>query len=170
MELEKVRGGFQGELEKVREELHQVESRSTMLEYEMNTRKGQKQTPEPRPTQNTLAIKNSPIILSSIKPPKGKEPINSPRKSYSQMAASGLSKIATEKAWTEVTGSSQRRKAATPNTPKVEPEKRRIIFRREALSPQKSEADLMLALNESLQKAGVPAYTRFFFFSFFLHV
>ena len=48
-----------------------------------------------------------------------------------------------------------------PNTPKVEPEKRRIIFRQKALSPQKSEADLMLTLNELLQKAGIPAYTRF---------
>ncbi len=127
----------------------------------MNTRKGQKQTLEPRPTQDTLATKNAPIIPSSTKPPKGTEPINPPRKSYAQMAASGSPKIATEKAWTEVTGSSQRRKAKMPNTPKVEPDKRRIIFRREALSPQKSEADLMLALNESLQKAGIPAYTRF---------
>lgn len=45
--------------------------------------------------------------------------------------------------------------------PKVEPEKRMVIFRREPSSSQKSEADLMLALNEALQKAGIPAYTRF---------
>ncbi len=82
MELEKVREGFQRELEKIRGELHQVESRSTMLEYEMNARKGQKQTLKPCPTQDTLAMKNAPIIPSSTKPPKGMEPINPPRKSY----------------------------------------------------------------------------------------
>ena len=43
----------------------------------------------------------------------------------------------------------------------LEPEKRRVIFRREPTSAQKSEAHLMLTLNESLQKAGIPAYTRF---------
>lgn len=44
---------------------------------------------------------------------------------------------------------------------KVEPEKRKVIFRREVLSPRKSEADLMLSFNESPQKAGVPAYTQY---------
>ncbi len=76
MELGKVRECFQMELEKGREELHQVESHSTMLEYEINTLKGQKQTPEPRLTQHTLATKDAPITPSSIKPPKGKEPIS----------------------------------------------------------------------------------------------
>ena len=104
--MEAQRYGFQIELEKVREELHRVESRSTRLEYEMNTLKGQKQTPEPRPTQDTLATQNTSIIPSSIKPPKGKEPTNPPRKSYAQMAASSSPKITTEKAWTEVTSSS----------------------------------------------------------------
>ena len=161
MELEKVREGFQMELGKVREELHQVEARSTTLECEINAQKGQKQLPKPRPTQDMLAMKNVPIIPSSTKLPKRKEPINPPHKSYAQIAASGSPKIAIEKAWTKVTSSSYRQKATTPNIPKVEPEKRRIIFCREALSPQKSEADLMLALNKSLQKAGIPAYTRF---------
>ncbi len=77
------------------------------------------------------------------------------------MAASGPAKITTEKAWTEVTGNSRRRKTTSPNPSKIEPEKRRLIFRQEASSPQKSETDLMLALNESLQKAGIPTYTRF---------
>ena len=40
MEAQKYR--FQVELEKVIEELHQVESRSTKLEYKINTLKGQK--------------------------------------------------------------------------------------------------------------------------------
>lgn len=36
-----------------------------------------------------------------------------------------------------------------------------MIFRREPTSAQKSEADLVLILNKSLQKAGIPAYARF---------
>lgn len=36
-----------------------------------------------------------------------------------------------------------------------------MIFRRESTSARKSEADLMLILNESLQKAGIPTYNRF---------
>ena len=148
MELEKVREGFQMELGKVREELHQVEARSTTLECEINAQKGQKQSPKPRPTQDMLATKKVPIIPPSTKLPKRKEPVNPPYKSYAQIAASGSPKIATKKAWTKVIGNSYRRKATTPNMSKVEPEKQRIIFRREALSPQKSEADLMLALNE----------------------
>ena len=82
MELEKVREGFQMELGKVREELHQVEARSTTLEYEINPRKGQRQSPKPRPTQDTLATKNAPIIPPSTKLPKRKEPVNPPHKSY----------------------------------------------------------------------------------------
>lgn len=77
------------------------------------------------------------------------------------MATLRPAKITTEKAWTEVTGNSRRRKATSPNPSKIELEKRRVIFRREASSPQKSESDLMLALNESLQKAGISTYTRF---------
>lgn len=48
-----------------------------------------------------------------------------------------------------------------PNLPKLEPKKRRVIFRREPTSAQDFEADLMLTLNESLQKAGIPVNTRF---------
>lgn len=65
------------------------------------------------------------------------------------------------KTWTEVVGKNQKRKNTTPNPPKLEPEKRRVVFRREPTSARKSEADLILMLNESLQKAGIPAYIRF---------
>ena len=98
---------------------------------------------------------------SSIKPPKRKESTGPPRKSYTHMAVSSLPEITMEKAWIEVIRSSQRQKAITLSTPKIKPEKRRIIFSQEALPPQKSKADLMLALNKLLQKAGILAYTRF---------
>ena len=48
-----------------------------------------------------------------------------------------------------------------PNIRKVESEKRRIIFRWKTLLPQTSEVDLILALNKSLQKARIPADTKF---------
>ena len=159
--IEAQRHSFQMELERVREKLQQVESRSMTLENEINSLKAQKQTPDQRPFQNVPATKNIPIVPSSSKQTEGKKMADPPRRSYAQMAVSNSAKNTTEKAWTEVTSSSRRRKVTTPVMPKVEPEKRRVIFRRELLSPQKSEADLMLALNESLQKAGVPAYTRF---------
>ena len=159
--MEAQRYGFHMELEKVKKKFHQVESRLTKLEHEMNTLKGQKQISEQRPTQDTSATKNALTILSSMKPLKGKEPTDPSRKSYAQIAVSSLPKMTTKKAWTEVTGNSRRWKATTPSTPKVKPKKKRVIFRREVLSPQKSEADLMLTLNESAQKTGIPIYTRF---------
>ena len=71
----------------------------------------------------------------------------------------GFLKVITENAWTEVTSNSQKQKANI--LLKVELEKRRIIFRREALLSQKSEADLMLVLNKALQKTGMPTYIWF---------
>ena len=130
------------------------------LENEINSLKAQKQTPNHRPTQVIPATRNIPIVQSSTKPTEGGETADPPRRSYAQMAA-GLAKNTTEKAWTEVTSSGRRRKVTTPSMPKFKLEKRRVIFRREPSLSQKLEADLMLALNKSLQKAGIPAYIQF---------
>ena len=108
-----------------------------------------------------MATKNVPIISPNTKLPKRIELVNPFYKSYAQIAALNLPKITIEKAWTEVTSSSYKQKAIIPNIPMVEPKKQKIIFCQEALSLQKSEIDLMLALNKSLQKAGILAYTRF---------
>ena len=90
--------------------------------------KGQKQISEQPQTQDTLAIKNASTKPFNIKLLKKKELTDSPCKSYAQMAALSLPKITTEKTWTEVTSSSQRRKATTPSTPKVKLKKRSVIF------------------------------------------
>ena len=104
-------------------------------------------------TQVTKASMPSP-------PKETQSPLTSPlRKSYAQMAASVSPKVTTENAWMEATGSSRKQKANTPQ--KVEPEKRRVIFRRATTSPEKPEADLMLVLNEALQRVNLPAYIRF---------
>ena len=68
------RYGFQMELEKVKVELHQVESRLITLKYEINTLKSQKQISKQRSTQDTLATKNALTIPSSMKSLKEKEP------------------------------------------------------------------------------------------------
>lgn len=149
------------ELERVREKLQQVELRSTTLEPEMDSLKTQKQTSDQHPTQDTLATRKIPAVPASTKPTEERKTTDPHQKSYAPIAASSSAKKTSEKAWTEVTSSNRRRKIATLSPPKVEPEKRRVIFRRGPSSSQKSEADLMLALNESLQKAGIPAYTRF---------
>ena len=96
------------------------------------------------------------MVSPNVRPNEGSKIAKSVRKSYAQIVASSPAQT-----WTEVIGKNQKRKSTMPNLPKLEPEKRRVIFRREPTSAQKSEADLMLTLNESLQKAGIPAYTRF---------
>ena len=189
-EMEAQRQGFQIELERVGGKLEQLELRSKALENEVKalrlpgqlaTRKSppakavavsssgnedtrdEGQTEDPRYKERSSEHQQVRTQMTQASTPNQPKQTQSsttpPRKSYAQMAASGSPKVTTENAWTEVTGSSRRRKATTPT--KVEPEKRRVIFRREALSPRKSEADLMLALNEALQKAGTPTYTRF---------
>lgn len=62
------------------------------------------------------------------------------------------------KAWTKVTYKNQNH-ITKPNA-KIEDQGRRILFPR-VVGEQKSEADLMLALNEALQKAGEGLDTRF---------
>ena len=64
--------------------------------------------------------------------------------------------------WTKVNYGSRRNGTHKPATEiKVEQRGRRILFPRKNGNQLKSEADLMLALNEALQKAGVEAKVRF---------
>ena len=55
----------------------------------------------------------------------------------------------------------KKRGAAQNQAQRQEPGGRRILFPRKEAQPQKSEEDIMLALNEALQKAGEPASVRF---------
>ena len=156
--MEAQRESFQVELERIREKLQMVETRSVGLENEIKTLKAQKQMPEKRTAQTTPIAGKVPTVPSSSKSTEGEKATSTPPKSYAQIAAI---KDTSEKAWIEVTSSNRKRKSNPSDLPKLEPEKRRMIFRRESISPRKSEADLMLVLNESLQRAGIPAYIRF---------
>ena len=101
------------------------------------------------------------MVPPNTRPTEGSKSTGPIRKSYAQIATSSSTKSAIENAWTEVTGGNQKQKSTIPNLPKMEPERRRVIFRQEPTSLEKSKADLMFILNESLQKAGIPAYTQF---------
>ena len=76
---------------------------------------------------------------------------NAKKRNYASVAASKPAQ-APEHPWTQVVYKSRKQPATKPNV-KVEDQGRRILFPR-VLGQQKSEADLMLALNEVLQKAG----------------
>lgn len=181
------RQGFQLELEKVKEKLEMVESRAVELEKGVQLLKSRKPTLENELAQsahaNTNRYKQSSDGLvegldrrQSSSSPAASNPSTIPSsskvisrikstkpapKSYAQIAASNTTQSALDNSWTEVTSNNRKRKGNAASPPKVETGKRRLIFRKQANSPQKSEADLMLVLNESLQKAGVPAYMRF---------
>lgn len=158
--MEVQRQGIQVELEKVREELQQVKSESVMLKEEIKLLKAQKETPKQRSEQATPVIKKAP--RQSTTKSTNKKNTNTPSpKSYAQITVLNSNKNAAEKGWTEVTSSSQKKKSNPVNLPRLEPEKRRVIFRREPGSPQKLEEYLMLVLNKSLQKTEIPAYIRF---------
>lgn len=146
--IEVQRQGIQVELEKVREELQQVMSESVMLKEEIKLLRAQNEMPKQRSEQVTTVIEKSRPTKKYEYPP--------PPKSYAQIAVLNSNENAAEKGWIEVTSSSRKKKSNPVNLPGLEPEKRRVIFRREPGSPQKLEGDLMLVLNESLQKTGIP--------------
>lgn len=138
-----------------------MELRSKTLEDEIKTLKAKEKAPEYSPAPSTPVVEETQAMPSSSKVINGGKAVKPSPKSFAQIAAAKTAQNPSEKAWTEVTSSSRKRKGTSSNVPKVGPEKRRVIFQKEATFPQKSEADLMLVLNESLQRVGVPAYTRF---------
>ena len=84
------------------------------------------------------------------------------KQSYAAIAASKPSQVP-EHPWTQVKykGRKQRAQQSTCLPVGSEHRGRRILFPREKSGHQMSEADLMLALNEALQRAGEGLHTRF---------
>ena len=190
-EIEAQKRYFKIELEEVGGKLEQLELRSKTLENEVralrlsgqlvaqssstmvkelgqtnhtNTNQQRPSSEEPgkssdcRLTSSSPAVKNTPTIPKAISGIKSAKPAPI---SYAQVAASNITQSTLNNSWTKVTSGNRKRKGKTASPPKVEPEKKRLIFRKQANSPQKSEADLMLVVNESLQKVGILAYVRF---------
>ena len=90
----------------------------------------------------------------------GKVNAHTEKRDYASVAASKPAKIP-EKPWTKVSYETRKPKTKQSN-PAIKQEQlgRRILFPRNA-GQQKSEADLMLALNEALQQAGEMVDLRF---------
>lgn len=82
------------------------------------------------------------------------------RLNYASVAASQRSQKP-EQPWTRVSYKSWKPSIHQSKPPKAEHQGRRILFPREILAQHKSEADLMLVLNEALQKAGKTQDVRF---------
>ena len=178
--MEAQRRCFQLELEKVKEELELVESRSSALEKEIKSLRAQKMAQEQRPTQNSPAVKstatprsNEPKEIEEISDSQGQAnaittpaPPNSsvkPRVEKRNYASVAVSKPVQkpEQPWTQVSYGNRKPKGSQPiPTVKQDQLGRRILFPRDP-GQEKSEADLMLALNEALQKAGEEPCIRF---------
>ena len=99
-------------------------------------------------------------ISATPDPPSFNMNLRVKKKDYASAAASKQVKIP-EQPWTQVSYRTRKPKVKQSSRgPKQEKLGRRILFPRDS-SQEKSEADLMLALNEALQKAGVETYIRF---------
>lgn len=98
--METPRESFQVELERIREKLQMVETRSVELENEIKTLKAQKQMAEKRTAQTSPIAGKIPTVPSSSKSTEGEKATSTSPKSYAQIAAI---KDISEKAWIEIT-------------------------------------------------------------------
>lgn len=177
------------EVEVLKEQLQEMEVKSARLEKEIGLLKAKEQesgqhlckgTPamgknQAQPTGQQKSSENSASIIgkeihpehnprteSATPPPHLSLAKNTPKQNYASVAASKSSQ-APEHPWTQVvyknckTNSHQ----STKSNAKIEHQGRRILFPQEVSGQQMSEADIMLALNEALQKAGKRLDTRF---------
>ena len=142
------------------EEIVQIrDSQSTKSsQADMNT------TPTPSSLGTNAGIRQ-PIETHKINSSPPSQPRQSQsgvsRKSYAQVVKENPTRSSVEKPWTEVKYANKKNVGAKKGMQKQEPGGRRILFPREEVQPKRSEEDIMLALNEALQKAGEPATVRF---------
>ena len=167
------------EMEKLKMQLQDMEVKSDALERELGFLKAKEEEPGRQPGKHAPGVKSQAQPTTQRKslenPAKAIEeedghPVttlenedigtpaphssstkNTPRRNYASVAASKPAQ-APEHPWTKVVYKNQKQQATKPNL-KMEDQGRRILFPQVA-GQQKSGADLMLALNEALQKAG----------------
>lgn len=110
-------------------------------------------TPEREPAQSPSGKNARPSPAHQVN--------RSEKQSYATVAAAQPTETPSQ-AWTKVTYNNRKNGVQkSPTLVKAEHYGRRILFPRKNGSHLKSEADLMLALNEALQKAGVESKVRF---------
>ena len=175
-------------MEVIKKQLQEMEAKSMRLEKELGFFKAKEQKSGQHKGKDTLIAKKNleqpkkktpesstePIEEREVLPtqgPKSKESTparqpsqakNNQKRNYASVAASKPAQ-APENPWTQVVYKNRKTNSqlATKSAAKIEHQGRRILFPREVSDQQKSEADLMLALNEALQKAGEGLDTRF---------
>ena len=181
---------FLVEMEIVREQLQEMELKSARLEKEIGLFKAKEQKLGQHLSKDTPAMKENQEHptggqrkslenpaetieeedVHPIQSPKSKDASSTPqlsptkntqKRNYASVAASKPAQ-APEHPWTKVVYKNRKVNSpqAAKSNVKVEHQGRRILFPRVS-GQQISEADLMLALNEALQKAGEGLDTRF---------
>ena len=174
----------QVEIEVLKRQLEEVEVKSETLERELGFLRAKEQKSGQHPGKHALGMKNQAQPTTQRKNPDNSaeateeevRPIAAPgdeettpaphfssaknmqKQSYVSVANSKPAQ-APEHPWTQVVYKNRKQQVTKPNV-KSQDQGRRILFPR-VLGQQKSEADLMLALNEALQKAGEGSGTRF---------
>ncbi len=157
-EMERQREHFQFEIEMLGErirELEMVNERPVQGRAQQGDKSTPKRgTPEKEPVQAPSGEK------ASVPSPTHQENSNRQR-SYAAVAAAQPTQISSQP-WTKVSyGNRKNGTHKLAASVKAEQRGRRILFPRKNGGQLKSEADLMLALNEALQKARVEAKVRF---------
>lgn len=82
-------------------------------------------------------------------------------KNYIQIKGLNIMQSRLYNSWTESTSNNHKQKSNAASPPKIKPEKRRLIFWKQANFLQKSKTDFILVLDQFLQKLGISTYMRF---------
>lgn len=159
-EMEKQREHFQLEIEMLEdkiEELGENRNRSRQKQKERERRStSEYHTPgeveETTQYPQNKRTKSTSVISEAKRPERAR--------SYATVAAAKPAQNP-ERPWTKVSYGNQRQDTAKPPPTTTKQRGRRILFPRKIEGQQKSEADLMLVLNEALQKAGIDPKVRF---------
>lgn len=158
--LETQRHEFQTELKRVNGRLDQIEARSTTSVNDITVSKAQKMAATQRSTQDTTKTQDTPKTAMEPAAPGSSHPVHlEKQRSYATVAAAKPVK-APSQPWIKVSYENRRNGSKKPSA-QLEKRGCRILFPRKDRGQFKSEADIILALNEALQKAGIKPKIRF---------
>lgn len=153
-EMERQREQFQLEMEVLGERIWELER-----EKEGSTQGRMQKEGRSEPMHRTPERETTQFPREEAATPDQTQPVNSSgQRSYATVAATKPAQTPSQP-WTKV--SYRNRKNGAPVAVKAEQRGRKILFPRKNGGQLTSEADLMLALNEALQKAGVESKVRF---------
>ncbi len=142
---------FQFEVQVLREKIREMElEKERMAQTQICRSESVQKLPEREIAQNPMEEVTQP---SQTPLPKTKQ-----KRTYATVATTKPTETPTQP-WTKVTY--RNRKIKPMLITKTEPREHRILFPRKSEGQPKSEVDIMLTLNKTLQKAGVESKVRF---------